>query len=230
MKMKLTKETIEILKNFASINSGLVLNEGKSQTTVSALKTIVANAEFDQEFPKEFCIYDLQKFLGILSLFDEPELDFEEQDNCVIIKGGNSQFKYLGTPKEVITHLKKSITFPDPKVTFTLTEELFSRLLKFSSMASLPNIAVISKNGVQSLVTYDISENLNEAEANKFEYILDEDYNGEEYSIIFKSDNLKMIPGDYEVSFSEKPISRFSHKTRDLVYYVSIDKNSQYGA
>jgi hypothetical protein len=212
--MKLSNDTITLLKNFASINQGILFKKGKTLRTVSAQKTVMAEATVGEEFPTEFGVYDLNNFLSVLSLHKEdPVLDF--QDNSVIISGlqGRSKIKYrFCMPGMIVTASDKPITMPDCEISFELKQEDFDWALKAAGVLSSPNLAVES-DGEKIFIT----DSLEVAKGN-----------GDTYKIIFKLENLKVISGSYDVKISSKGISNFKHKTLNLQYWIATETGSTY--
>lgn len=223
--MKLSNDTITLLKNFASINQGILFKKGKTLRTVSAHKTVMAEATVGEEFPTEFGVYDLNNFLSVLSLHKEdPVLDF--QDNSVIISGlqGRSKIKYrFCMPGMIVTASDKPITMPDCEISFELKQEDFDWALKAAGVLSTPNIAVESDGEKIFITAFDPvndAANTDSLEVAKG--------NGDTYKIIFKLENLKMISGTYDVKISSKGISNFKHKTLNLQYWIATETGSTY--
>mgnify|MGYP001358911854 FL=1 len=223
--MKLSEHTTSVLKNFASINQNLVIKEGKTISTMSAMKNIVAKAEVDEDFPREIAIYDLNEFLASLSLFTTPVLDFSE--NFVMItedgKTGNS-LKYFYSDPSVVTTPSKDITMPETEVTFSLDSSDLSKVQRAASVIGSPDL-VLEKNGVGTFLT--VKDKKNDTANN---YSLDVDAEGEgEYNFFFKVENLKLLPTNYDVEVSSKNISHFKRQTGNVVqYWIALEPESSY--
>ena len=223
--MKLSEHTTSVLKNFASINQNLVIKEGKTISTMSAMKNIVAKAEVDEDFPREIAIYDLNEFLASLSLFTTPVLDFSE--NFVMItedgKTGNS-LKYFYSDPSVVTTPSKDITMPETEVTFSLDSNDLSKVQRAASVIGSPDL-VLEKNGVGTFLT--VKDKKNDTANN---YSLDVDAEGEgEYNFFFKVENLKLLPTNYDVEVSSKNISHFKRQTGNVVqYWIALEPESSY--
>ena len=223
--MKLSEHTTSVLKNFASINQNLVIKEGKTISTMSAMKNIVAKAEVDEDFPREIAIYDLNEFLASLSLFTTPVLDFSE--NFVMItedgKTGNS-LKYFYSDPSVVTTPSKDITMPETEVTFSLDSSDLSKVQRAASVIGSPDL-VLEKNGVGTFLT--VKDKKNDTANN---YSLDVDAEGEgEYNFFFKVDNLKLLPTNYDVEVSSKNISHFKSQAGNAVeYWIALEPESSY--
>lgn len=223
--MKLSEHTTSVLKNFASINQNLVIKEGKTISTMSAMKNIVARAEVDEDFPREIAIYDLNEFLASLSLFTTPVLDFSE--NFVMItedgKTGNS-LKYFYSDPSVVTTPSKDITMPETEVTFSLDSNDLSKVQRAASVIGSPDL-VLEKNGVGTFLT--VKDKKNDTANN---YSLDIDAEGEgEYNFFFKVENLKLLQTNYDVEVSSKNISHFKSQAGNVVeYWIALEPESFY--
>ena len=223
--MKLSEHTTSVLKNFASINQNLVIKEGKTISTMSAMKNIVAKAEVDEDFPREIAIYDLNEFLAALSLFTNPVLDFSE--NFVIIteegKTGNS-LKYFYSDPSVVTTPSSEITMPKTEVNFSLDSSDLSKVQRAASVIGSPDL-VLEKNGVGSYLT--VKDKKNDTANN---YSLDVDVEGQgDYNFYFKVENLKLMPLTYDVKVSSKNISHFKSQTSNAVeYWIALEPESSY--
>ena len=223
--MKLSEHTTSVLKNFASINQNLVIKEGKTISTMSAMKNIVAKAEVDEDFPREIAIYDLNEFLAALSLFTNPVLDFSE--NFVMIteegKTGNS-LKYFYSDPSVVTTPSSEITMPKTEVNFSLDSSDLSKVQRAASVIGSPDL-VLEKNGVGSYLT--VKDKKNDTANN---YSLDIDVEGQgDYNFYFKVENLKLMPLTYDVKVSSKNISHFKSQTSNAVeYWIALEPESSY--
>ena len=223
--MKLSEHTTSVLKNFASINQNLVIKEGKTISTMSAMKNIVAKADVDEDFPREIAIYDLNEFLAALSLFNNPVLDFSE--NYVMIteegKTGNS-LKYFYSDPSVVTTPSSEITMPETEVKFSLDSGDLSKVQRAASVIGSPDL-VLEKNGVGSYLT--VKDKKNDTANN---YSLDVDVEGQgDYNFYFKVENLKLMPLTYDVKVSSKNISHFKSQTSNAVeYWIALEPESSY--
>ena len=223
--MKLSDYTTSVLKNFATINQNLVIKEGKTISTMSAMKNIVAKAEVDEDFPREIAIYDLNEFLAALSLFTNPVLDFSE--NYVMIteegKTGNS-LKYFYSDPSVVTTPSSEITMPETEVKFSLDSGDLSKVQRAASVIGSPDL-VLEKNGTGSYLT--VKDKKNDT-ANNYSLDVDAEGNGE-YNFFFKVDNLKLLPTNYDVNVSSKNISHFKSQAGNAVeYWIALEPESSY--
>jgi len=217
--MKLSKETVNLIKNFAGINSNLLLKQGNKLATISGQKNVMADATVTETFP-DFAIYDLNEFLGAMSLFEDPELDF--QDKYVSIKQGSMNIKFFAADASNLTAPQKAITFPDAEINFRMTSSMLDMIKKTSSVLRAADVSIV---GDGSKVVAVVGDKKN-ASGNSFsEPVGDTD---KTFKVNLKVENLKMLPGDYDVSISSKKISRFKSPNNDLVYYVAVEADSTF--
>jgi hypothetical protein len=216
--MKLSKETTALIKNFASINSNLLLKSGNKLATISAQKNVMADATVSETFP-DFGIYDLNEFLGAMSLFEDPELDFSEK--YVTIKQGSMSIKYFAADASVLTAPQKSITFPDAEIQFSMTAAMLNMIHRTASVLRAADVSIV---GDGSTITAVVGDKKN-ATGNSFSEPVGT--TDKSFKVNLKVENLKMIPGDYAVSISSKKISRFKGNG-DLVYYVAVEADSTF--
>jgi hypothetical protein len=216
--MKLSKETVGLFKNFAGINSNLLLKSGNKLATISAQKNVMADATVSETFP-DFGIYDLNEFLGAMSLFEDPELDFSEK--YVTIKQGNSSIKYFAAESSVLTAPQKSITFPAHEIEFNMSSAMLNMIHRTASVLRATDLSII---GDGSTITAVVGDKKN-ATGNSFSEPVGQ--SDKKFKVNLKVENLKMLPGDYTVSISSKKISRFQG-SGDLVYYVAVEADSTF--
>ena len=216
--MKLSSETKEVLKNFSTINQNLVIKEGSSISTMSAMKNIVANAKVTEKFPKEFAIYDLNEFLAALSLFANPELDFK--DDFVLITEESKSLKYWYSDPSVVTTPQKEITMPSVEISYKLSSSTLSEVQRAAAVIGAPDMLL--ENG-----KLKVTDKKNST-ANDYWTSLDVDKNDAEYKFWFKVENLKIIPGTYDVEMSAKKISRFKNTSVDVEYFIALEPESSY--
>lgn len=216
--MKLSNETLAVLKNFSSINQGLHFKKGKKISTVSSSKTVLAQAVLSDDFPQDFCIYDLNQFLAVHGLFkDGADIDFDSSN--VIFKGGKSKVKYRITDKNmIVTPPEKEIVLPSLDCSFSLTQSDLEWIMKTSSVLSSPHIAIQSDGDTVNLLTFDASDD--SAHTNSFEL---GEGNGKTYKVVFKTENLKLIPGTYDVNVSFKGIGHFKNTQEDIDYWIAFE-------
>ena len=220
--MKLSDKTISVLKNFSSINQSILFKEGSKLRTISVMKNILAEATVTEEFMKDFGIYDLNQFLNGLSLHGSPELDFGN-DGYVVIREGKSRSKYFfADPNVIVTPPEKPIQLPSEDVCFELSTDQLEKLLKASAVYQLPDLSAVGENGVVKLVVRDKKNDT----SNDFAIVVGE--TDAEFSFNFKVENIKVLPGTYEVVVSQKLLSRFTSKNHDLTYYIALEPDSTF--
>jgi hypothetical protein len=223
--MQLSKKTLEILKNFSTINSNFYCSGGKTVKTISAMKNILGSAEVEEDLP-EFGLYDLSEFLSLItsSLYTTPVLEFKEKSVDIIEEGDvNSRTEYYFASKDILTTSDKVVTLPSEEVKFILTKRLLHRITTAGSILQLSDIILECKDGVVSFGVID----KNSGNANTHKVVIDNMDTSVPYKFYFKSDNLRMIPDDYEVTISEKGISRF--KSNSVEYWIALEPTSTYG-
>jgi hypothetical protein len=225
--MKLTKETKDILKNFSAINPGIYIRAGNVLSTVTSAKNILADAKITEEFPVSFGIYDLNNFLSVLSMFkDDAELAFDEKHVYIKGYGGRSKVKYRFTdPSMIVIPPEKRPNLPSVDVTFSLSTEDFNWILRSAGVLSSPNIAVESDGSTVSLRTFDSNDDSAHSNSLELENVSSE---GKSYSLVFKTEYLKMFPGDYVIEICSRGIAKFTGVSNDLVYFVTLETSSVY--
>ena len=222
--MKLSSNTISVLKNYASINQNLVIKEGKEITTMSAMKNIVARAEVEEEFPQEVAIYDLNEFLSALSLFKSPNLQF--QDTYVNITEENNpktSLKYFYSDPSVVTTPSKMITMPSNEVTFTLESATLSNITKAAAVIGSADLVLENSSGTPSLTVKDKKNDT----ANSYSTGVDTKGEGN-FSFFFKVENLKLMDGKYTVEVSSKNISHMKNESTPIEYWIALEPESNY--
>lgn len=217
--MKLSKETVALFKNFAAINSNLLLKSGNKLATISSQKNVMADASVTETFP-DFGIYDLNEFLGAMSLFEDPDLDF--QDKYVSISQGSMKIKFFAADASVLTAPQKAITFPDAEINFSMSAQMIQMLHRTASVLRAADVSFV---GDGATITAVVGDKKNTTGNSFSEPVGASD---KTFRVNLKVENLKMLPGDYEVSISSKKISRFKSSTTDLVYYVAVEADSTF--
>ena len=219
--MKLSEHTISVLKNFASINQNLVIKQGKTLTTMSAMKNIIAKAEVEEDFAKEIAIYDLNEFLAALSLFKSPILSFNDTSVTITEENSNSgdSLEYMYSDPSVVTTPSKDITMPSEEVKFTLDDITLSKLSKSAGMIGAPDL-LLENNKLT------VRDKKNDS-GNCYSTNIDAQGDGT-YKFYFKTENLKLIPGSYDVTVSSKNISSF--KNGKTQYWIALEPESSYSA
>ena len=221
--LAISKDTLNVFKNFASINSNILVKEGNEITTISPLKNILAKATVDETFPSQFGIWDLGKFLATVSLFDSPTFEFNGT-NMKISGSSNSSVKYHYSDPALLTVPTKDLTMPDAVVSFTLTEAKFAEAQKAASVLQVPDMAITNDGDTLCLVVLDKAD----PSSNQYSIELGSTTTGNDFCFYFKAENLKLLSGDYEVEISEKVVSQFTHKDISLQYWIALESDSTY--
>ena len=221
--MKLSDNALAILKNFAGINNSILVKQGNKLRTISVAKNILAEAEIKEDFPRDFAIYDLNQFLNGLSLHQDPDLDFN-QDSYLSIKEGKRRVKYFfADPNVIIAPPEKEIVLPSQDVCFQLDSVTLEKLTKAAAVYQLPDMSAIGENGVVKLVVRDKKNDT----SNEYAIIVGE--TSDEFEFNFKVENIKIIPGAYEVVVSSKLLSQFTNTQHNLKYYIALEPDSTFG-
>jgi len=221
--MKLSDKTLTVLKNFSSINQSILFKQGKQLRTISVMKNILAEATIEEDLPKDFGIYDLNQFLNGLNLHQSAELDFAN-DGYVMIKEGKSRSKYFfADPNVIVTPPDKSISLPSEDVCFLLDTKELDKLLKAAAIYQLPDLSVVGEAGVVKLVVRDKKNDT----SNDFSIVVGE--TNDEFVFNFKVENIKILPGTYEVVVSQKLLSKFKNTDYNVEYYIALEPDSTFG-
>jgi len=215
--MKLSESTITILKNFASINQSILVKSGNKLRTISVMKNILAEAEVEETFEKDFAIYDLNQFLNGLSLHQEPELDFSN-DSHVVIREGKRRVKYFfADPEVIVSPPEKEISLPSKDVCFQLEHSQLDKLKKAAAVYQLNDLSTIGEAGVIRLVVRDKKNDT----SNEYSIVVGE--TDQEFVYNFKVENLKIIPTNYNVVISSKLLSQFTNEKYNIKYYIALE-------
>ena len=218
--MKLSENTINILKNYAVINPSLLVKPGNVLSTVSPVKSIFAKATVEENFPLQFAIYELSKFLGVVSLFNEPELDFGEKQ-MTIISGSQSLNYTYADPSMIVTPPEKDINFPEPDIEFNITQEELQKVVRATGVLQLPDIAVIGDGSTLKMS----STNSKNPTTDVFNIKVGE--TTKTFNMIFKAENIiKLLSANYNVKISSRGLALFTADT--IRYYVATEANSSF--
>ena len=221
--MKLSDNTLTILKNFAGINNSILVKEGTKLRTISVAKNILAEADIKEEFPRDFAIYDLNQFLNGLSLHADPDLDFKE-DSYLSIREGKRRVKYFfADPNVIIAPPEKDINLPSQDVCFQLDSASLEKLVKAAAVYQLPDLSAVGEAGVIKLVVRDKKNDT----SNEYAIVVGE--TDQEFTFNFKVENIKIIPGAYDVIVSSKLLSQFTNTRYNLKYYIALEPDSTFG-
>ena len=220
--MKLSDSTLTVLKNFAGINNSILVKEGKKLRTISVAKNILAEANITEEFPRDVAIYDLNQFLNGLGLHSDPDLDFSPE-SYIAIKEGKRRVKYFYADPQVITAPpEKEINLPTEDVCFQLDSTALDKLLKAAAVYQLPDLSAVGENGVVKLVVRDKRNDT----SNEYAVVVGE--TTKNFTFNFKVENIKIIPGAYDVVVSQKLLSKFTNTNFNLKYYIALEPDSTF--
>ena len=219
--MKVSSQTLSVLKNFSEINENILVKPGNTITTISTLKNVLAQATIDERFEQEFGIYKLPEFLRSVELFEKPELNFNGGQYVTIKdeKYGQS-IKYFFADSSVLVTPSRTIELPDRYVTFQFTKEKFERLMKGANSLQLPDIAL---KGADGKLTITASDKKNKSSNEYSEPLGETDKN---FTVFFRMENFKQIEDDYDVAISEKGLAHFIGRNRQVQYWIAVEKDS----
>ena len=220
--MKLSDSTLAVLKNFAGINNSILVKKGNQLRTISVAKNILAEAEIPEDFPRDVAIYDLNQFLNGLSLHQDPNLDFTE-DSHITIKEGKRRVKYFyADPQVIIAPPDKEINLPTQEICFQLESNSLEKLVKAAAVYQLPDLSVIGKNNEIHMVVRDKKNDT----SNEYSIYVGE--TDSTFELNFKMENIKIIPGPYDVVISSKLLSEFTNKQYNLKYFIALEPDSTF--
>jgi len=217
--MNLSKNTIEILGNFATINPSILVKPGNKLRTIAIEKNVFANAEIDETFDQDFAIYDLNSFLGALSLFENPSLEFEEK-HVTISQDGNSCKYFFADPSIIVTPPEDDIELPAVDIQFKLPHASIDKLLKAASILGVEDVVIKSKD---NKVVMEAADTKNSS-SNSFTIELG-DYQGDDFSASVKTYHINIIPTDYDIEVSKSGISKWHSKDRNVTYFIAMTIN-----
>jgi hypothetical protein len=224
--MELSEATLSKLKNFAGINSNIVIKEGNTISTISEAKNILAVSEISETFDKCFGIYDLNEFLGVLGLVDQPRVKINEDHAVISDSTGRSKIRYYFSDIEMLTTPTKTAAMPSVDVKFSLDGDTLNKVKR--AAAALGHTELTATSGGDGVVTLTVASSDNST-ANTFSIDVQGSAEKEEYNFIFNIANLKLMAGNYEVEVSKKLISQFKNNQTDSTYWIAVEKNSSYG-
>jgi hypothetical protein len=221
--MKLSEKTIDLLENFSSINQSILVKKGSKLRTISVMKNILAEADIDENFEKDFGIYDLPQFLNGVGLMSDPDIDLKHDSYMIIREGKTTKVKFaFADPEVIITPPEKAITLPSQDVCFQLESVQLQKLLKASSVYQLPDLAAVGDGETITLMVRDKKND------NSNEFALTVGKTDKTFEFNFKIENIKLIPGSYDVVISKKLLSKFTNHSYNLDYYIALEPDSTY--
>lgn len=221
--MKLSEDTINLLKNFSAINPNMVFKAGNTINTISEAKNILATAQITETIEKTFGIYDLTEFLAAIALVEDPELTLNE--SSITIKHGGTSMQYFYSEPSILTAPTKMVTMPKPDVVLSLSADVINKIKRASAVFGHATLAITGDDGIVSVSILDPKN----PSANKYSILVDEANDcTESFSFVMAIGNLKMLPGDYTISISSKLISHFKNNSTPVEYYIALDKTSTF--
>lgn len=219
----LSKTTLSILKNFSTLNSNILVKPGNVLQTITPSKNGMAEATIEETFDVEFGIWDLSKFLGVVSLFSTPKFEFGEKS--VVIHGGNgSRVTYFYSEPRLLTTPSKKVNMPNISLSVDISEKTFAELQKASAVLQLPDLSFVNEGDRVLAVVSDLQD----PTTNNYKVDIGENKSGSDFSLNFKMENIKILPGDYTVEFSKNVVGQFTNETLDLKYWFAMETNSKF--
>jgi len=219
----LSKTTLSVLKNFSTLNSNILVKPGNVLRTITPSKNGMAEATIEETFDVEFGIWDLSKFLGVISLFSAPKFEFGEKS--VVIHGGNgSRVTYFYSEPRLLTTPTKNVNMPSISLSVDITEKTFAELQKASSVLQLPDLSFVNENDRIMAVVSDLQD----PTTNNYKVDVGANKSNSEFSLNFKIENIKILPGDYTIEFSKNVVGQFTNETLDLKYWFAMETNSKF--
>lgn len=213
--MKFGEYTLTALKNFSTINPSLIIKAGNLQKTINGDSTILVEAEFEDSFPNDFGIYDLNQFLGNVTTLNNPDLDFTDK-SVVMVDGGLKLNYFFCSTNLIKAPPDKELVMKRVDAKFTLPNAMFQKLMRLAAMNSLPHLSIVGKNGELSAVVHDINNDSSNSVTTKIG-----DYDGADLTSPFQIENFKLISDDYDVELMTKTFMKLTSKTRKLKYYIA---------
>lgn len=220
--MKITQRTFQVLKNFSTINPTLFVQKGNMIRTVSQNKTILAEATVQEEFPREFAIYDLSEFLGVVSLFDEPDFTFDTYYVSIEDEAKASSQYFYADKAMVTVPPENGIELPDTPIKFTLGDKVLKHLLQAASVMSLPEV-IVAGDGESIKV---LATNTKNTTSHQFSYEVGK--TDQKFKMVFKVENLKLISGTYDVTISSKRLAQFAIADGSITYWIATESSSTF--
>ena len=226
MTVSISNDTLSVLRNFSSINPNVVLKPGQEVKTISEAKNILAVADITEDFPTEMGIYDLNEFLSVVNLVNDPQLNFG--DNHVDVVGGNSKVKYFFSDSSILTTPQKDITMPDCEVTVSFTDDILSQIRKAASALGHNEMSITPNAEGLNIKVFDSKDS--SANIYNIQLANDAGYKEDQFNFVINIANLKLLDGDYDVKISSKLISEWKNTTKPVRYYIALEKNSNYNS
>ncbi len=219
--MYLSTETVSLLKNFATINQSILIKSGKKVRSMSVMKNILVEADIDEEFGRDVAIYDLNQFLNCLSLIPGAEINLDS--NSIVITDGTNSIDYRYSDPSVITAPPdKELKLPSDDVQVVLSEDNLETVKKAAAVLQIPDVSLVG-DGEKIFLTVRDKKN-----SGSNSYRIEVGETGSTFQFNLKVENLKLVPGDYDVTISAKNLAKFESHSRPLVYFIAIEPDSNY--
>lgn len=218
--MKISKETVNVLKNLATINPNLLIKEGSTLKSISPAQNVMAAIAVEEEFTQEFGIYDLSQFLGVLAVYDEPDVDF--QAKVASIKQGKSKITYTAADASILVVPTKNVKFPEAEINFQLEAADLTKAIKTAGVLNASDLIFEGDGDKLFLVVTELKT----PSSNSYRVEIGE--SDKSFKAILKVDNLKLLPSDYKVSISSKKISRFVSTDGKADYFIALESTSSF--
>lgn len=219
--MKLSKTTLEILKNFSSINPSIYIKKGDVVNTLSPHDVIFAEAQVAETFPEDFAIYNLPGLLGGLQSLLAAEPDFEFKKTHVLITTPDQRkMKVMYADPSTVKVLNKKIKMPSDTVSFNIEQSDLAALIKSSSLMDVPDLSIKSDGETVTMTAYDAkNESLGDFSVKTAQAV------GKSFEIVLKFENLMIMSAPYTVEASGGVV-QFTHKHSQLKYWIPVESNS----
>jgi hypothetical protein len=224
--MKLSSNTVSVLKNFAAINQGLLFKQGQTLKTISSHKNILAEVNISETIPTDFGVFDLNNFISVVSMYkDDPTFEFDDKHVLIVGNKGRSKVKYrFCDPSHINIPPEKQLSLPNPEISFSLSAEDLEWVMRSSSVLDAPCIAIDSDGQTISILSYDAKNDGSHTDSLSIGT-----GNGDKYRMIFMKDNLsRVMPGAYDVKISSRGISHFKNKNIPLQYWITTESGSKF--
>ena len=219
--MKLSADTVALLKNFSSINQSILIRSGKVLKTMSVMKNILVSSEIPEEFDRDVAIYDLNQFLNCLSLVEGAEIALEE--NAIVITNGTDSIEYrYSDPSVIAAPPEKELVLPSEDVCVVLTEEQIQTVKKAAAVLQIPDVSLVG-DGEKIFLTVRDKKN---SGSNSYKIEVGETEATFQFNL--KVENLKLLAGDYDVIISKANLAKFTNHSRPAVYFLALEPDSTF--
>jgi hypothetical protein len=225
--MELTDKTLEVLRNYATINPNLVFSEGNTLKTISVARNVLSQTTVEESFPQSFGIYDLNEFLSVLSLVNKPRLKFETDYVVVGDSTGRSEVKYFYSDPDMLTSPAQDIVMPEAEVKFVIDTDTLNRVRKASAALGHNEMTITPTTGAIRLTIVDPKDSTSNAFSIDVEGEYPEDV---DFNFVVNVNNIKVVNEDFTVSVSKKLISQWKSQQSAIEYFIAFEKSSTYGA